>query len=74
MLRISESICHTHQAEFQFKYTLEFAPTGNSPEWMNRAVSAACDTAGADSVDVGVQPMLIPNAVDHTEIRGLIAA
>ncbi|WP_341316997.1 M20 aminoacylase family protein [Paraburkholderia sp. IMGN_8] len=59
MREISEGICHTHGAECTFEYTHEFAPTVNSPEYVDLAVSAARNIAGADKVDASVQPMMI---------------
>ena len=59
MREISEGICHAHGAECAFEYTHEFAPTVNSPEYVDLAVSAARNIVGADNVDAGVQPMMI---------------
>jgi amidohydrolase len=59
MREISEGICHTHGAECRFEYTHEFAPTVNSPEYVDLAVAAARNIAGADNVDASVQPMMI---------------
>ncbi|MFL9865693.1 M20 family metallopeptidase [Paraburkholderia fungorum] len=59
MREISEGICHANGAECTFEYTHEFAPTVNSPEYLDLAVTAARSIAGADKVDAGVQPMMI---------------
>ncbi|RKF49437.1 M20 aminoacylase family protein [Paraburkholderia fungorum] len=59
MREISEGICHAHGAECAFDYTHEFAPTVNSPEYLDLAVRAARNIAGADNVDASVQPMMI---------------
>ncbi|KAA1003488.1 amidohydrolase [Paraburkholderia panacisoli] len=59
MREISEGICHAHGAECTFEYTHEFAPTVNSPEYVDLAVAAARSIAGVDKVDVSVQPMMI---------------
>lgn len=59
MREISEGICHAHGAECAFEYTHEFAPTVNSPEYLDLAVRAARSIAGADNVDASVQPMMI---------------
>jgi amidohydrolase len=59
MREISEGICHAHGAECTFEYTHEFAPTVNSPEYLDLAVAAARSIAGADKVDESVQPMMI---------------
>jgi amidohydrolase len=59
MREISEGICHAHGAECTFDYTHEFAPTVNSPEYVDLAVAAARNIAGADKVDANVQPMMI---------------
>lgn len=59
MREISEGLCHTHGAECTFEYTHEFAPTVNSPEYVDLAVAAASNIVGADKVDASVQPMMI---------------
>ncbi|WP_321951923.1 M20 aminoacylase family protein [Burkholderia cenocepacia] len=59
MRDISEGICRAHGAECAFDYTHEFAPTVNSPEYVDLAVAAARNIAGADKVDANVQPMMI---------------
>jgi amidohydrolase len=59
MREISEGICHAHGAECTFEYTHEFAPTVNSPEYVDLAVAAARNIAGTDQVDANVQPMMI---------------
>ncbi|MBZ5792732.1 amidohydrolase [Burkholderia contaminans] len=59
MREVSEGICRTHGATCTFEYTHEFAPTVNSPEWVDTAVQAAAQVAGADAVNADVQPMMI---------------
>ncbi|WP_458447775.1 M20 aminoacylase family protein [Burkholderia stagnalis] len=59
MREISEGICRAHGADCTFEYTHEFAPTVNSPEYVDLAVRAAANVGGAESVDPGVQPMMI---------------
>ncbi|TDA47550.1 amidohydrolase, partial [Burkholderia pyrrocinia] len=59
MREISEGICRTHGAACTFDYTHEFAPTVNSPEWVDTAVQAAAHIAGAGAVNADVQPMMI---------------
>jgi amidohydrolase len=59
MREISEGICRTHGAECSFEYTHEFAPTINSERFVELAVQAASEVAGADQVDANVQPMMI---------------
>ncbi|MFM0554168.1 M20 family metallopeptidase [Paraburkholderia sediminicola] len=59
MREISEGICHAHGAECSFEYTHEFAPTVNSEEYVELAVSAARNIAGAENVEANVQPMMI---------------
>lgn len=59
MREISEGICRTHGVECSFEYTHEFAPTVNSPEFLDVAVQAARNVAGNASVDANVQPMMI---------------
>jgi hippurate hydrolase len=59
MREISEGICRAHGAECAFEYTHEFAPTVNSPQYVDLAVTAARNIAGADQVDANVQPMMI---------------
>lgn len=59
MREISEGICRTHGATCAFEYTHEFAPTVNSPEWVDTAVRAAAQVAGAENVNANVQPMMI---------------
>jgi amidohydrolase len=59
MREVSEGICRTHGAECEFEYTHEFAPTVNSGQFVDVAVRAAQNIAGADSVDADVQPMMI---------------
>jgi amidohydrolase len=59
MREISEGICRAHGADCAFEYTHEFAPTVNSPEYVDLAVAAARNIAGPDKVDANVQPMMI---------------
>lgn len=59
MREICEGICRTHGAECEFEYTHEFAPTVNSPQYVEVAVAAACRVAGAERVDSNVNPMMI---------------
>ncbi|KVO04400.1 M20 aminoacylase family protein [Burkholderia ubonensis] len=59
MREICEGICRTHGADCAFEYTHEFAPTVNSPEYVDVAVRAATNVAGAEGVDPNVQPMMI---------------
>ncbi|WP_027819079.1 M20 aminoacylase family protein [Paraburkholderia bannensis] len=59
MREISEGICRTHGAQCHFEYTHEFAPTVNSPEYVDLAVTAARNVAGENSIDANVQPMMI---------------
>ncbi|KWD91032.1 M20 aminoacylase family protein [Burkholderia ubonensis] len=59
MREISEGISRTHGADCTFEYTHEFAPTVNSPEYVELAVRAATNVAGAEGVDPDVQPMMI---------------
>jgi len=59
MREVSEGICKMHGAECEFEYTHEFAPTVNTPEYVDVAVAAATNIAGAQNVDANVQPMMI---------------
>ncbi|MDR3097171.1 MAG: amidohydrolase, partial [Paraburkholderia sp.] len=59
MREISVGICATHGVECGFEYTHEFAPTVNSPEYVDVAVNAARHVAGEAAVDANVQPMMI---------------
>jgi hippurate hydrolase len=59
MRDISEGICRTHGVECDFDYTHEFAPTVNTPAYVDVAVEAARHIAGAEKVDANVQPMMI---------------
>ncbi|KUZ71455.1 amidohydrolase [Burkholderia ubonensis] len=59
MREICEGICRAHGADCAFEYTHEFAPTVNSPEYVDVAVRAATNVAGAEGVDPNVQPMMI---------------
>ncbi|WP_431823942.1 M20 aminoacylase family protein [Burkholderia sp. F1] len=59
MREISEGICRTHGADCTFEYTHEFAPTVNSPEYVEMAVRAATNVAGAEGVEPNIQPMMI---------------
>ncbi|MCP3728133.1 M20 family metallopeptidase [Paraburkholderia sp. CNPSo 3272] len=59
MREVSVGICRTHGAECSFEYTHEFAPTVNSEQFVELAVSAARNVAGDAAVDANVQPMMI---------------
>lgn len=59
MREISEGVCRMHNADCDFDYTYEFAPTVNSPEYVGLAVTAAGNVVGASNVDANVQPMMI---------------
>jgi hippurate hydrolase len=59
MREISMGICQAHGIECEFDYTHEFAPTINSPEYVQLAVTAATRVAGPSGVDASVQPMMI---------------
>ncbi|MEM5459143.1 M20 aminoacylase family protein [Paraburkholderia phytofirmans] len=59
MREISEGICHAHGAQCSFEYTHEFAPTVNSGDYVELAVSAARNIVGAENVEANVQPMMI---------------
>ncbi|TFV93886.1 amidohydrolase [Oxalobacteraceae bacterium OM1] len=59
MREISMGICQAHGVECEFEYTHEFAPTINSPEFVDLAVQAAARVAGAANVDADVKPMMI---------------
>ncbi|SAK79122.1 amidohydrolase [Caballeronia hypogeia] len=59
MREVSEGICRANGADCVFEYTHEFAPTINSPEYVDLATQAAAKIAGPDSVDANVQPMMI---------------
>ncbi|MFM0342902.1 M20 aminoacylase family protein [Paraburkholderia sp. RL17-347-BIC-D] len=59
MREISEGICHAHGAQCSFEYTHEFAPTVNSGDYVELAVSAARHIVGAENVEANVQPMMI---------------
>ncbi|RQS61533.1 amidohydrolase [Burkholderia sp. Bp8963] len=59
MRDVSEGICRMHGVECDFAYTHEFAPTVNSPEYVDVAVAAATNIMGAHHVDANVQPMMI---------------
>jgi amidohydrolase len=59
MREVSEGICRTHGAECTFEYTHEFAPTVNSEQFVDVAVKAAANVAGARGIDANVQPMMI---------------
>ncbi|KVK75967.1 amidohydrolase [Burkholderia cepacia] len=59
MREVSEGICRMHGVECSFDYTHEFAPTVNTPEYVDVAVAAATNIAGAQNVDANVQPMMI---------------
>ncbi|WP_321801729.1 M20 aminoacylase family protein [Caballeronia sp. J97] len=59
MKEVSEGICRANGADCAFEYTHEFAPTINSPGYVDLAVRAATNIAGAHDVDADVQPMMI---------------
>ncbi|ABO59583.1 M20 family metallopeptidase (plasmid) [Burkholderia vietnamiensis] len=59
MREVSEGICRMHGVECEFEYTHEFAPTVNTPQYVEAAVAAATHVAGAQNVDTNVQPMMI---------------
>ncbi|QCP54346.1 amidohydrolase [Trinickia violacea] len=59
MREVSEGICRMHGVECEFEYTHEFAPTVNTPQYVEAAVAAATYVAGAQNVDANVQPMMI---------------
>jgi amidohydrolase len=59
MREVSEGICRTHCIECRFEYTHEFAPTVNSAQFVEVAVNAARNVAGAEAVDPNVPPMMI---------------
>ncbi|VWB23120.1 amidohydrolase [Burkholderia aenigmatica] len=59
MREVSEGVCRMHGVECDFEYTHEFAPTVNSPEYVDVAVAAATKVAGIQNVDPNVQPMMI---------------
>ncbi len=59
MRAIAEGICQAHGATCEFSYTHEFAPTVNSPEYVDLAVAAAGRVSGSQSVDANVMPMMI---------------
>ncbi|RDV00460.1 amidohydrolase [Trinickia dinghuensis] len=59
MREVSEGICRTHGVECGFSYTREFAPTVNTPRFVDTAVAAATRVVGAQDVDANVQPMMI---------------
>ncbi|TKC92218.1 amidohydrolase [Trinickia terrae] len=59
MREVSEGICRMHGVECEFEYTHEFAPTVNTPQYVEAAVAAAAYVVGAQNVDANVQPMMI---------------
>jgi len=59
MREISEGICLTYGAECEFEYTHEFAPTVNSPEYIDVAIAAATNVVGAERVRGEIAPMMI---------------
>ncbi|MFT4063869.1 M20 aminoacylase family protein [Paraburkholderia sp.] len=59
MREVSEGICRANGVECDFSYTHEFAPTVNSPQFVDTAVTAAINVAGPRLVDANVQPMMI---------------
>jgi hippurate hydrolase len=61
-LRLREicmGVCQAHGVECEFEYTHEFAPTINSPEYVQLAVDAATRIVGTAHVDAHVKPMMI---------------
>ena len=59
MRTISESICAMHEAECDFSYTHEFAPTVNHEPCVAVAVKAAQNVVGEENVDGNVGQMMI---------------
>jgi amidohydrolase len=59
MKTISEGICKLNEAECQFEYTHEFAPTVNWAECVDIAVKAARNVVGEKNVDANVQQTMI---------------
>ncbi|WP_298643651.1 M20 aminoacylase family protein [uncultured Cardiobacterium sp.] len=59
MRSICEHICAMNDAECEFVYTHEFAPTVNWEACVNSALQAANNTVGAENVDGNVQQMMI---------------
>lgn len=59
MRAICEGICRAHQAECEFEYTHEFAPTVNWPACVPVAVAAARRVVGASRVSADIAPMMI---------------
>ena len=57
MRELAEGICRAHGAHCEFRYTHEFAPTVNSPEYVALAVAAAKTVS--QQVDDNVAPMMI---------------
>ncbi|WP_273838860.1 M20 aminoacylase family protein [Providencia rettgeri] len=58
MRSICEHICAMNDAECEFEYTHEFAPTVNWAECVDVAIEAANNTIGAQNVDSNVQAMM----------------
>ncbi len=59
MRTISESICAMHEAECDFSYTHEFAPTVNHEPCVAVAVKAAQNVVGEENVEGNVGQMMI---------------
>lgn len=59
MRTLSESICGMHDAECDFSYTHEFAPTVNHEPCVAVAVKAAQNVVGEENVDGNVAQMMI---------------
>ncbi len=57
--RMREGLCRTYGAECEFEYTHAFAPTVNTPRYVEDAVASAKHVAGAQHVDADVRPMMI---------------
>lgn len=58
MREISEGLCRTHGAGWEFQYTHEFAPTVNSEEYVALAVDAATKVVGAERVHANIEPVM----------------
>ncbi|MEM5388761.1 M20 aminoacylase family protein [Paraburkholderia phymatum] len=59
MREVCEGLCRMHGVDCEFEYTHEFAPTVNTPRYVEVAVAAATRVAGEQNVDANVQPMMI---------------
>ena len=56
---ICQGIAHAYGASCEVEYTREFAPTVNTPDCTQRAVSAARAVVGERNVNADVAPMMI---------------